>query len=66
MDKITLGLHETLELHELLSFKTLCMTKSQLMSGLVQDQELKSLLDQDVNSTKGHIQQLQNFFPEGI
>lgn len=39
-----LGLHETLELHELLTFKNLCLTKTTTMSALVQDEELKNLL----------------------
>ena len=61
-----MGVHETLELHELLTFKSLCLTKSTTMSGLAQDQELKSLLDQDASAAKGHIQQLQRFTGEDV
>lgn len=53
--------HETYELHELLTFKNLCLTKSTTMSELVQDPELKSILDQDVTKTKAQIQRLQEF-----
>lgn len=60
---ITLGVHETLELHELMTFKSLCLTKSSTMSGLVQDDELKNLLTQDASQTKSHIQTLQQFVP---
>lgn len=63
MKMTTLGVHETLELHELLTFKSLCLTKSSTMSGLVQDNELKNLLTQDANQTKNHIQTLQQFIP---
>lgn len=63
METITLGVHETLELHEIMAFKSLCLTKSSTMSELVQDQELKNLLSQDVNQTKNHIQTLQQFVP---
>lgn len=56
-----MGVHETLEVHELLTFKNLCLTKSQTMSGLVQDQALKDILTQDVTASKQHIQQLQGF-----
>jgi similar to spore coat protein len=54
-----LGLHETLEVLELLSFKSLCLTKSATMSGLVQDAELKTILSNDVNTGTEHIQRLQ-------
>jgi similar to spore coat protein len=60
---ITLGVHETLELHELMAFKSLCLTKSSTMSGMVEDNELKNLLTQDVTQTKNHIQTLQQFVP---
>ncbi len=63
MSNITLGVHETLELHEIMAFKSLCLTKSSTMSGFVQDNELKNLLTQDVNQTKSHIQTLQQFVP---
>ncbi|WP_411802039.1 DUF892 family protein [Bacillus mojavensis] len=53
------GLHETLELHELLTFKNLCLTKSSTMTGLVQDEELKSILEQDAQKTKQQVARLQ-------
>ncbi|PSA98432.1 DUF892 family protein [Bacillus halotolerans] len=53
------GLHETLELHELLTFKNLCLTKSSTMTGLVQDEELKSILEQDAKKTKQQVARLQ-------
>nr|WP_263328589.1 hypothetical protein [Neobacillus sp. Marseille-Q6967] len=53
--------HETYELHELLTFKNLCLTKSTMMGGLVQDSELKNILQQDVTKTKGQIQRMQEF-----
>ncbi len=59
-----LGVHETLELHELLTFKSVCLTKSATMSGIVQDENLKAILTQDASSTKTHIQQLQQFIQE--
>lgn len=53
--------HETYELHELLTFKNLCLTKSATMSSLVQDQELKNILENDVTKTKTEIQRIQQF-----
>lgn len=46
-----LAFHETMELHELLNFKTVCMVKSKLMSGVVFDQDLKLLLEKDVTQS---------------
>ncbi|PLR95116.1 hypothetical protein [Bacillus sp. T33-2] len=54
-----IGVHETLELHELLMFKNVCTTKSATMSGLAQDDELKSILNQDVTVSRQHIEQLK-------
>jgi len=56
----TIAPHETFQLHELLSFKNLCATKSATMSTLVGDEQLKSLMEQDFNTTKSHIRELQD------
>lgn len=52
--------HEAFELHELLTFKNLCASKSATLSSMVQDEELKSLMQQDLNLTQGQIKELQN------
>jgi similar to spore coat protein len=54
-----LALHETLEMHELLTFKTVCMTKSKTMQALVTDEQLRGLLQQDVQTSGKAIQDLQ-------
>jgi similar to spore coat protein len=56
-----LALHETLDVHEILSFKNLCLTKATTMSAFAQDEELKNLLANDVTSGTRHIEQLQQF-----
>ncbi len=56
-----LALHETLDLHELLTFKNLCLTKATTMSAFAQDEELKNLLANDVTAGTRHIEQLQQF-----
>ncbi|WP_042353791.1 hypothetical protein [Bacillus rubiinfantis] len=56
-----LGLHETLDLHELLAFKNLCLTKSTTMSKLAQDEELQTILEADAAAGIQHIQQIQRF-----
>jgi similar to spore coat protein len=48
-----LAIHETLELHELLTAKTVCLTESKAREKLVQDPQLKTLINQDIqNSTQ--------------
>lgn len=59
------AIHETLEAHELLTFKNLSLTKSATMSGLVQDAELKEILSKDVRLGTKHIQQLKSFLKRG-
>ncbi|CAH0127093.1 hypothetical protein [Peribacillus sp. Bi134] len=54
-----LGLHETLEAHEILTFKSLCLTKSSTMSSLVQDTELQNILLKDSRTGTQDIQILQ-------
>lgn len=49
---------EALELHELVTFKNLCATKSATMSALVKDDELKDLLQQDFETSREHIREL--------
>jgi similar to spore coat protein len=51
--------HEALELHELLTFKNVCATKSATMAELVKDDELKWLLNNDYNVAQAHISELQ-------
>ena len=45
MDVNTLAPAETMQVHEMLNFKTVCMLTSKLMEGVVFDQELKALLN---------------------
>lgn len=54
-----LTLHETMEIHELLNFKTICMTTSKMAQGVVFDQELKKLLEKDVEQSKQAVTMLQ-------
>jgi similar to spore coat protein len=59
MDKPNLTLHETMEIHELLNFKTICMMTSKLIQGVVFDQELKSLLEKDTRQSRQAVVVLQ-------
>ena len=53
------ALHETMEVHELLVFKNVCMTKSATMQALVSDQKLHDLLGTCAQTDKQHIEDLQ-------
>ncbi|AHM68625.1 hypothetical protein LK13_12385 [Paenibacillus polymyxa] len=54
------GLHETLEVHELSAFKTVCLTKSKTMQALISDPALKAILQKDVDLTTRQLQELSN------
>ena len=48
-----LAMHEKLEVHEVLIFKTACVTKSKMFINLVEDKKLKEILEEDLElSTK--------------
>ncbi len=51
--------HETMELHELLNFKTACAQKAQMMRNDVSDQQLRSLIDHDLRQSEKQIGELQ-------
>jgi len=51
---------ETFELHELISFKNICATKASAMSSIVKDEELKSLMQNDVKQSKDHMKELES------
>ena len=60
MDKnVKMAPHESMELHELLNFKNICATKTATMTALVQDEELKTLMQQDLAKTQDHVRELQ-------
>ncbi len=59
MDDRNLALNETMQIHELLNFKTIFMTTSKLMEGVVFDQDLKKLLEKSVRLSMSDIAGLQ-------
>jgi similar to spore coat protein len=61
MDKAKkLAPHEAFELHELLTVKNICATKSSAMANLVKDDELKSLMRNDFSASQEHIRELRD------
>ncbi|WP_339212258.1 spore coat protein [Solibacillus sp. FSL W8-0372] len=57
--KKELALHEQLEVHELLIFKTNCVTKGKLFVDLVQDKKLKEILEEDLELSVKAIKDLK-------
>ncbi|WP_284644065.1 spore coat protein [Paenibacillus silviterrae] len=62
MSQTTLGPHESIEIHELLNFKMICLTKSKLLQGIVFDRDLKALMQKDVEQSVESIKQLQELY----
>ncbi|MEC0245937.1 spore coat protein [Paenibacillus chitinolyticus] len=47
-----------MEIHEMLNFKTVALTKSKFMQGIVFDRDLKAVMEKDVQHSVQAIQQL--------
>jgi similar to spore coat protein len=62
MEKETLAFHETMEAHEILNFKTISVLKSKLMQGLCFDNDLKALMEKDVQQSIAAIGELKEFY----
>ncbi|MEH7179094.1 spore coat protein [Neobacillus vireti] len=58
----TLALHETMETHEILNFKTVCLLRSKLMQGICFDNELKVLMEKDVQQSIKDVNELLTFY----
>jgi similar to spore coat protein len=64
MNNETLALHETMETHEILNFKTVCLLRSKLMQGICFDNELKALMEKDVKQSIDDINELLPFYKQ--
>ncbi|MCM3708034.1 spore coat protein [Cytobacillus firmus] len=62
MDESALGYHETMETHEMLNFKTDCLLKSKMIMGICFDNDLKKLLEKDVQQSIAAIQELKELY----
>ncbi|WP_214848473.1 spore coat protein [Exiguobacterium sp. s138] len=57
-----LALHETLEIHEIMTMKQSCLVKSYALSPLVKDKKLKKLIEQDIKESERALKELQPLF----
>ncbi|MCL6571681.1 MAG: spore coat protein [Bacillus sp. (in: Bacteria)] len=64
MNLKSLALHETMETHEIVNFKTVCLLKSKLMQGICFDNELKVLMEKDVQQSIKDINELIAFYKQ--
>ncbi|WP_424766925.1 hypothetical protein [Paenibacillus sp. sgz302251] len=60
------ALHETLEVHELAAFKTVGLTKSKTMQGLVSDPALKAIMQQDIDISTRQLQEMSAILAKAI
>lgn len=64
MEQQALAPHESLELHEMVNFKTVCLAESKLMQGLVFDQDLRGLMQKDVDQSIAAIRELTSLYKQ--
>ncbi|WEG13253.1 spore gernimation protein GerQ [Pullulanibacillus sp. KACC 23026] len=57
-----LAAHEACDLHEIINFKTICLAHSKLIQGLVFDQDLKALMQKDVEQSIQALAELQAIY----
>ncbi|PZE21514.1 hypothetical protein CBW46_007555 [Paenibacillus xerothermodurans] len=58
--------HETMDLHEVTAFKSLCLTKARTMQALVDDPELRRLMEMDAAVTTRQLQELNGLLSKAI
>lgn len=63
MAKEDLAFHETVDTHELVNMKTVALLKSKLIQGIVFDQDLRRLMQKNVDMSIIDLKQLQRLYP---
>ncbi|MBA4494176.1 spore coat protein [Paenactinomyces guangxiensis] len=56
-----LGMHEAADLHELSMAKTCTVAKCSMLVNMAQDEQLKSLIQRELNSSREAISEYQRF-----
>lgn len=62
MEKEKLAFHEMVDTHELMNAKTVGLLKSKLMQGVVFDQDLRKLMQKNVDMSVVDIRELQRLY----
>lgn len=66
MQEQGLAPNESMQLHELLTLKNLCLTKAVTMSPLVSDTDLKNLVNNNIQTTQRHIKELRGYLEQSM
>lgn len=64
MNNERLAIHETLETHEIINFKTVSLLRSKLMMGICFNNELKQLMAKNVEQSIQDINELLPFYKD--
>ncbi|QHJ72048.1 spore coat protein [Planococcus halotolerans] len=59
-----LAMHEKLEVHEILTFKTACVAKTKMFVDLVKDDKLKKILEEDLELSTQAIKDLRKILKD--
>lgn len=59
MSEQVIAPNETMQLHEILTFKNTCLTKVLTTAPLISDDELKSILQEEAKVSQKHIEELR-------
>ncbi|MFB4164290.1 spore coat protein [Alteribacillus sp. JSM 102045] len=62
MEQEKLAFHETMETHELINFKTVSLLKSKMLQGIVFDQDLKAMMEKNVQLSIKDLNELQGLY----
>jgi similar to spore coat protein len=62
---MSLAPHEALELHELIRSEVVCVKKMQASMAMVQDQDLKSYMEDSMNAKNTTLDQLDQLYFKG-
>lgn len=59
-----LAMHEKLEVHEILTFKTACLAKNKMFVDLVKDAKLKKILEDEIEASTQGIKDLRKILKD--
>jgi len=66
MEAQNLAMHETMELQGLLTFKTTCLTKTNMLKQFVSDEHLTLVLQSFMDKDRLHVKQIQDFLEKNM
>ncbi len=64
MQEQVLTLNESIQFHELLTLNNLSLTKLITMSPLIEDDELKMMIKNNIKTTQEHIKELREYLEQ--